>query len=445
MILTPLLEIGALQNLFIKKKKKKIHTSLQNYRNHVLYSLLHFHNQNLCLQDLSFSSLKDYYGEFVNDLDKWVNLAFIYGVEKLELILGLDKFYPLPQSVFSSHTLSILELKACQVYKPLSVFSSLRKLSLECCHLNGSVILENADCPLLEDLRITDCSGISSVKISNLLRLHRLEFSLLKHTKKLVKIDIASPSVQSLTIRVENNPWSTINIAGCDSLKSLLLESKTITDKELYSLLLKYPLLEELYIFNCGGLKRVIISSQRIKTLVVCMIDHCSTEFIDITIPSLKNFIYISKKKDCFLLGLHQCCSLETLMVFRKREQKTLHIDSKYPLLKNLCIGGRNKLERVEILNVLHLETLHIVRCDRVGYVNVDSPKLREVGYTGKRVPIVEVPSDLDLVEGKDVWFERETDRFCTRLKEMLTSTVRDQSRTDTIFGAICSRLKVVY
>ncbi|GLU14022.1 hypothetical protein SLE2022_306160 [Rubroshorea leprosula] len=121
----------------------------------------------------------------------------------------------------------------------LSVFNSLRKLGLVRCVINCPIMLEQNDCPLLEDLYLTECSGFESVHLSNLLRLHTVEVRVhVRHGG--VGFFIASQSIQNLTIRAHPvRTGSNLDIVGCDRLKSLHLQSAEITDEEFCYLLFK--------------------------------------------------------------------------------------------------------------------------------------------------------------------------------------------------------------
>ncbi|GKV36954.1 hypothetical protein SLEP1_g45036 [Rubroshorea leprosula] len=407
----------------------------------VYKSLHHFRQEKLLLQtfcvhmtDLNLSS----------DLDSLIGLALENQVKELRLTLNGRAIslwlYTLPQPIFSSKTLTTLKLSSCFLDQPLSAFSSLRKFYLEGCHVDGQIILENGDCPLLEDLGLLNCKGFGCVYVSDLSQLHSLEVSF-DGTDGTNEFVISCQSLQSFTIRsCAFEPWSIVNMDGCNHLKSLHLQSKTITDSEFHSLLSKLPLLEELYLFHCDELKSINISCPRIKTLEICPEPECYSqlEFIGIDAPNLRNFIFLAKDKHC-VIKIEDCQNLETLVLFWRLITDTLFHDlvSQFPLLVNLWVIGCQELQRIEIPN-LQLKRLHIVRCFRLKAVEVDSPNLFELCCTGREAVEVSVLTSASGLRFECDHEDSPSTHWSCRLDDILYYFVRveDESLIDIILNS---------
>ncbi|GLU14044.1 hypothetical protein SLE2022_306360 [Rubroshorea leprosula] len=96
----------------------------------------------------------------------------------------------------------------------------------------------------------------------------------------------------------EDCPWFVINIDGCNHLKFLHLRSEERSDTDFNSLLLKLPLLEELYLFFCETLKTIKILNPRIKTVEIRLEPECNLELIEILAPkSEKLHLYDTARK----------------------------------------------------------------------------------------------------------------------------------------------------
>ncbi|GLT47269.1 hypothetical protein SLA2020_209770 [Shorea laevis] len=397
------------------------HTNLDKFRQVIYNSLNHFCRNKLALVafhiDIFSPSLS-------SDLDSWIRLALENKVKSLHLCVRTEsilsvpptKLSILPQPLFSSKTLTNIKLTMCCLKQPLSIFSSIRKLSLVNCRLKEPIFLKNDDCSFLEHLVLKYCYGFKSVHISNLRRLRTVDVSYCFFSFELV---VASQSIQTMYIyaRALSKPWSIINIDGCHHLKFLYLQSGTITDKELQSLLSKLTLIEELYLYHCQQLETIYISNPCLKTLLFVCLFHSPLRIIEIAAPSLKNFMYMADSRVC-RIKVTGCCNLKTLVLKKYMGPETTFHDllSKCPLLENLWMVQCAELERLELLNP-RLKRLHLVTCSKLNSVKVDSPNLFEFCCTGLKATTI--PG----VGGARSEYERSS-HWYYRLKEVLVHSV---------------------
>ncbi|GLT80113.1 hypothetical protein SLA2020_515680 [Shorea laevis] len=376
-----------------------------------------------------------------SDLDCWISLALENGVEELDIFPPTIR-YTLPQPVFFSKTLTILNLEFCILDQPLSLFSSLRKLDFKYCHFKVPIILKNGDCPLLEEFIVYGCEYFDSVlHICNLPQLHTVVFNMVV-ARFMVEFVVSCQNIQSITIRDKVELLSVINIDGCNRVKFLYLLCDNMTDTQFHRLLSKLSLLEELYVFHCYTLKAIKISNPRLKTLVVSLIYKTSLEIVEIAAPSLKSFIFASdlfKPNSCRIKVADCCCSLETLVLFKyfATERAIHNLISKFPLLENLWILGFPKLQRIRVPN-LQLRRLHFVRCLKLKAMKVDSPNLCEFSYTGREMPKFAVA---DMKASGSFKFEHETSKFWSNtFLKMLADIVGNENRDliSMIYTSVC-------
>ncbi|GLU15920.1 hypothetical protein SLE2022_323730 [Rubroshorea leprosula] len=180
-------------------EKPFLDKSLGNFTQVVYNSLLQFRRYNLPLHSFSVCL---YQSSNYPDLDSWIRSALENGLQKLNVYsLSVDDYF-LPEPVFLSKTLSILNVESCVLNEPLSLFSSLKKLFLRACRVNCPIILEKGDCPLLEEFVCDECEFDSVIRISDLLRLQTVDVMI----RLVDEFVVSRQSIQSISIRDESRP-----------------------------------------------------------------------------------------------------------------------------------------------------------------------------------------------------------------------------------------------
>ncbi|GLT68278.1 hypothetical protein SLA2020_405260 [Shorea laevis] len=417
---------------------------MNKFRQVVYDSLRHFSQNKLRLVAFCIEFFSD---SLYSDLYSWIGLALENGVKRLDLCRECNsrcKFdslpkhlFTLPRPLFSSNTLTVLNLTRCYLDQPLSIFNSFRELSFNYCFIKDPIIWKDDDFPFLECLVLCQCPNLTSVQISNLRRLHTIDVDFGSSFSQLV---VASPSIQSFTISLlpSRHRWSEIiNIDGCDHLKSLFLKTAdTITDRELHSLLSKLTLLEVLFLSICCQLNKIKISSPCLKTLQISDMKICRLSIIEIATPNLKNFIYMgARKKPCRIKVAECCCNLETLVLYGYfATERTFHnLISKFPLLENLWMVKCDKLGRLKLLNP-QLKRLHVAKCCNLKAVTVDGPNLIELCYIGLDAPKITVPDFVKASGG--LRFEHEPSTYSSsRLGELLA--LKSEHLTSWVIGHV--------
>ncbi|KAK2644659.1 hypothetical protein Ddye_019854 [Dipteronia dyeriana] len=166
-------------------------------------------------------------------------------------------------------------------------------------------------CPLLEDLFLFPIWDSESVCVIHAPKLKILTIDLSSNSCTDDIIEIVSPGLQQFTI-VSISSGCVIDMPGCYDLKYLALSEAAISDEEFHNLVLKFPFLETLILYDCTVTK-IAFSSNRLRELEVF---NCrSLISVDIDAPSLLTFSYqfISRIAS---INVPRTCSWKTRFLF---------------------------------------------------------------------------------------------------------------------------------
>ncbi|KAK3220118.1 hypothetical protein Dsin_014088 [Dipteronia sinensis] len=236
--------------------------------------------------------------DFFNDfelkslLDRCISYAVGCSVKELKLIFHCSSthlWYNPCQVIFSATSIEVLELEGWKLELPRRSkvkLSSLRKLILIGVYADDYMMKNLVDdCPLIETLSFSACSGFKSVDASGLSKLNEVK---LTNNHQLGKVAIEESNVHILSIcgparphdissglcrdlislSLSDIPNGWISSAICENLKSLSLSNVSKTNEWLCDQISKLPFLEYLSIDKCfiGSLE---ISSRSLKTLMI--------------------------------------------------------------------------------------------------------------------------------------------------------------------------------
>ncbi|KAI9177234.1 hypothetical protein LWI28_012664 [Acer negundo] len=229
--------------------------------------------------------------QFRTLLDQCICYAIGCNVKELKLNLNTfsSRLCNLPEVVFSSKSIEVLELKCCklELSKNVVELSSLRNLCLNRVSVDDHMI-ENlvVGCPLIEDLKLVSCEGFRSLELFGLSKLNGIK---LIENSDLRRVVIKTPNVSLLSIGGPTRPRE-IKLACCRNLKKLILLRAFISDKWLHHQISKLPELEYLRLAKLYGLKSLKLSNPSLKMLLIL---EC-TDLVEINIgsPNLQFFDY---------------------------------------------------------------------------------------------------------------------------------------------------------
>lgn len=229
--------------------------------------------------------------ELASHMDRWIGVAIENNMKELDLhvVVKKSRHYSLPQTVFAAKTLTGLRLHGCWLKIDSDIkLPHLRKLYLRNLRVDQQLIHNLiSSCLLIEDLRFVNCTGLKNLQISSVLKLERVE---VHHCHGLKTIDLKAPNLQTFWYCGKKSLPCKIDLAACVSLKRLTLEDGNMTDELFQDRFASLPVLEKLDLSKCNKLKNIIITSMRLKSLVL---RGCKKLMeVDIDAPNLFSFEY---------------------------------------------------------------------------------------------------------------------------------------------------------
>lgn len=223
-------------------------------------------------------------------MTRWIMAAVNKNVKDLDVRVNMkEMLYPLPYSVLLSTSITSLKLSGSVYLGPLIKLPNLRELSIkDCIRVNEQLINKFEErCPLIEDLRLVCCKGLSSLTISSLSRLRRVE---VHECAKLSCINIAALSLESFWYHAKSHQRCQIDLKGSENLKNLTLKDWKLTDRTFQDCISKCALLEKLVLNECTSLERLTILSGKLKSLT--LIQCLKLQEVNIDAPNLYSFQY---------------------------------------------------------------------------------------------------------------------------------------------------------
>jgi hypothetical protein len=295
------------------EKEQEIQRKKEEFINFVERSLLARYRQRLNLNKFSLVTLFDESDYAV--VNRWIDYAIECNVKELNLDFSPrigQKFYELPERVLVANSITELKLCMCKLksfYSDINL-SSLKKLILSIKVDEGQLFQTLIDsCRDIEEMTFDSCYGLKRIRVSGL---PKLKVIALQHNYELESVEIEASNLESLVWKLGRPPCQ-INLGPCENLKKLVLYSSDITDKWLHDVLSKHQLIECLNLTNCSKLKRIKISSHRMKSLTIF---SCSKLVeVDIVTSNLQRLKY---KGDVISFSLNSSSLSEVILHFSR-------------------------------------------------------------------------------------------------------------------------------
>ncbi|XP_070026495.1 uncharacterized protein LOC107801517 [Nicotiana tabacum] len=292
-------------NVIIQSIHRSFYKNLENFVKFVDDSLRTYAEQKLSIETLCLMHL-DCPQELASHVDRWFNLALKLHVRYLCIDASMfgSTYYSIPDSVYAvNNTLTVLSLANCNIEIDNSTNKLQRLIST---------------CPLIRDLRLTDCKGFQNFHVTaGLINLERLE---LIWCRELIKVKIGAPNLKNFVfvgVPLHKYPKTrepepmpcTIDILDGKSLKSLSLEATTMTDQEFEYQLSKFSALKFLKLKGCYVMKNMKIVSEKLE--IFDLSDHRGNlEQVNMVAPNLIEFNF-SSGKTCMPFSTMDPSSLE--------------------------------------------------------------------------------------------------------------------------------------
>jgi Leucine-rich repeat (LRR) protein len=204
-------------------------------------------------------------------------------------LLEKKKKYELPERALVAKSITALKSCKCKLksfYSDINL-SSLKKLDLSIEVEENQLVQTLIDsCRDIEEMTFESCKGLKSIRVSGLPKLKAIA---LLQNYELESVEIEASNLESLVFVHSGQPCQ-INLGLCKNLKKLVLHSCRISDKWLHDVLSKLQLIECLDLGDCFILKRIKISSHRMKSLTFINCDKLVE--VDIVTPNLHRLKY---------------------------------------------------------------------------------------------------------------------------------------------------------
>ncbi|KAJ4850475.1 hypothetical protein Tsubulata_031808 [Turnera subulata] len=278
-------------------------------------------NKNLPRFRLSVSG-RHYFG-YYERINEWVGLISRHGLKELDPEFHqLHSPYPLPQSILSHDSLTVLRLSGCQLtglpfgYDSVT-WPSLIELSLRNTHIDDAKIIDNLSltCPLIQKLTLVSCSDVNNLRLSGFARLREVKVIDTALVDKEICI-FNLPSLQYLSCgfsKVVGEEYRINDLAGCEALEVLKLKYIRFTNSMIVQLLPQLSALKTLVLWCCPGLRRVTVKNRSLEKLhVVSAFDQ---ELLMLDAPSLRSLKHTAQKKLPALFLSSNMSTLRTVSV----------------------------------------------------------------------------------------------------------------------------------
>ncbi|PON68673.1 LRR domain containing protein [Trema orientale] len=237
------------------------------------------------------------YGKSVaHRLNKWLASAVESKVKELYLYLESESpsyvhhyHYCLPETVVNSRYLTIMELEGTELSTYTFSLPSLKTLSLTYVLLSDDGLNKLLlGCPSLEKLVLYKACGycLCNGRFRSL-SLKYLEIDKIRY----LAVQVEAINLESLVL--VDVRCKRVDLSACKAIRNLNLSGDVwfINDRSLEYLISKLPLLENLTLSNCDGLKHVKISSQGLKSFSLNNI-YCEVKVTVELAPKLASFRY---------------------------------------------------------------------------------------------------------------------------------------------------------
>ncbi|KAF2323532.1 hypothetical protein GH714_035945 [Hevea brasiliensis] len=187
-------------------------------------------------------------------------------------------------------------------------------------------------------------------------------------------------------LRISGCKLGACNYINMSNLQKLCIQKIHIDEEIIQNLILGCPLIDDMRLIYCSGLKTLLLSSNRLNRVDI----HCchGLKKVEVKSPSLQTFWYHGKGSMRCNINLAMCKSLKSLTL----EDANITDDllknqlSNFPVLEQLILSNCDALHCVTISSH-QLKTLVLRGCDELREANIDTPNLLSFEYRGSKIP----------------------------------------------------------
>ncbi|CAI0448354.1 unnamed protein product [Linum tenue] len=327
-------------------------------------------------------------------------------------VLDIASCHKLSDAAIRSAAISCPQLESLDMSNCSCVSDeTLREIAQTCANLHildasycPNVSLESVRLPLLTELRLHSCEGITSASMAAISYSYMLEVLELNNCNLLTTVSLDLPRLKS------------ISLVHCRKFVDLNLRSATLSS---------------IMVSNCPSLHRISITSNSLKKLALLRQENLTTlalqcqclQEVDLTdCESLTNSIceVFSDGGGCPMLRsliLDNCeglttvrfCSTSLLSLSLVGCRAITSLDLICPYLEKVCLDGCDHLERASFFPVA-LRSLNLGICPKLSILKIEAPSMVSLELKGCGV-LCEASINCPLLTSLDA-------SFCSQLKD---------------------------
>ncbi|XP_044479549.1 F-box/LRR-repeat protein 15-like isoform X1 [Mangifera indica] len=310
-------------------------------------------------------------------------------------------------AVTSCPQLESLDMSNCSCVSD----ETLREIALSCanlCILNSSycpnISLESVRLPMLTDLKLHSCEGITSASMAAISHSYKLEVLELDNCKFLTSVSLDLPRLQNIRLVhcrkcVELNlrtiMLSSITVSNCAALNLI-----NVTSDSLQKLSLQKQENLTTLVLNCLSLQEVDLTDCESLTNSICEVFSDGGGC-----PVLKSLVL----DNCEGLTTVQFCSTSLVSLSLVGCRAITSLELKCPNLEKICLDGCDHLERASFCPVA-LQLLNLGICPKLNSLVIEASSMSVLELKGCGV-LSEASINCPLLTSLDA-------SFCSQLKD---------------------------
>ncbi|XP_050233624.1 uncharacterized protein LOC126682106 [Mercurialis annua] len=200
-----------------------------------------------------------------------------------------------------------------------------------------------------------------------------------------------------------------LRISGCElkiltdvnlfNLQKLCFSKLHIDEQIIQHLMLSCPLIDDLRLIFCTGLKTLLLSSDKLERVDV---HFCyGLKNVEVLSPYLQSFWYHGNKSQRCKINLAMCKDLKRLHLedANMKDDRFQTLLSNFTVIEQLSLSKCNSLKHITISSH-RLKSLALRECSWLAETDIDTPNLLSFEYKGQHMPFSSLNPTL-LVEAK--------------------------------------------
>eukprot|EP00257_Ricinus_communis_P015009 XP_015572832.1 putative F-box/LRR-repeat protein At3g18150 [Ricinus communis] len=187
-----------------------------------------------------------------------------------------------------------------------------------------------------------------------------------------------------------------LRISGCklrtcidiklSNLQKLCFAKLRVDGQMIQNLMLSCPLIDDLRLIYCTGLKTLLLSSNKLYRVDIHFCHGLKN--VEVLSPNLQTFWYHGKKSTRCKINLAMCKDLKSLTLedANMSDDWFQNLLSNFSLIEQLILSKCNALRHITISG-RWLKKLALMECRELTEADIDTPNLLSFEYRGQKMP----------------------------------------------------------